>query len=91
MLNIGEGIAADVIGLLLIVVIAGIVWWIAKAVMRQAIVAIVISVVAGVAVAWVMFAGGLEFLVGETRVRPPSSGLAPPTRSPTTSDRERIR
>lgn|GEM_PF-4043813 len=67
MLNIGEGIAADLIGLLLIVVIAGIVWWVAKAVMRQAVVAIVISVVAGVAVAWVMFAGGLEFLVGETQ------------------------
>ena len=67
MLNIGEGIATDVIGLLLIVIVAGIVWWVAKAVMRQAVVAIVISVVAGVAVAWVMFAGGLEFLVGETQ------------------------
>jgi hypothetical protein len=66
-LNIGEGIAADLIGLLLIVVIAGIVWWVAKAVMKQAVVAIVISVVAGVAMAWVMFAGGLEFLVGETQ------------------------
>ena len=67
MINIGEGIAAELIGLLLIVVIAGIVWWVAKAVMKQAVVAIVISVVAGVAVAWVLFAGGLEFLVGQTQ------------------------
>ncbi len=67
MLNIADGIAAEVIGVLLLVGVAGIVYWIVKAVAKGAIVAVVTSIAVGVLVAWVLFAGGLEFLVGETQ------------------------
>ena len=67
MLNIADGIAAEVIGVLLLVGVAGIVYWIVKAVAKGAVVAVVSSIAVGVLVAWVLFAGGLEFLVGETQ------------------------
>ncbi len=67
MLNIADGIAAELIGVLLLVGVAGIVYWIVKAVAKGAVVAVVSSIAIGTLVAWVLFAGGLEFLVGETQ------------------------
>ena len=66
MLNIADGIASEVIGLMLLVAVVFIVYMIVKALARGAIVAIVSSVVVGVFAAWVLFAGGLEMMVGET-------------------------
>lgn len=67
MLRLVDGIAAEVINILLLGGIAGIVYWIVKAVARGALVAVISSIAVGVLVAWVLFAGGLEFLVGETK------------------------
>ncbi len=67
MLNLVDGIAAEVIGVLLLFGIAGIIYWIVKAVAKGAVVAVVSSIAVGTLVAWVLFAGGLEFLVGETQ------------------------
>jgi len=65
-IEIAQGLASSVIKVLMVLLVVALVWWIVRSVMRQAMVPIVISVMAAVAVAWVMWGGGLEFLVGKT-------------------------
>jgi len=65
-IDIAKGIASNLIGLLMVAVVVAIVRWVATSVKRRAVAPIVISVLAAVAVVWVMWCGGLEYLVGKT-------------------------
>lgn len=62
MIGIMTGIGNAIVQIVLLLVAAAMVWWIAKSLMKQSWVALITSVAASAVVVWALFGGGMGTL-----------------------------